>query len=55
VPVDVVRQRHCPASSAVDRRATRGCVQPADPPKVEEIVAVVRPPVTPRMAAGCAG
>ena len=35
------RQR-CPDFTRVARRATRDCATPADPPKVEEIVAVMR-------------
>jgi hypothetical protein len=32
----------------------KGLRYPADPPKVEEIIAVMRPPATARTAAGCA-
>jgi hypothetical protein len=41
-PVDVDRRRRCRDSTPVVRRATRGCATPADLPKVEEIIAVMR-------------
>jgi len=40
-PVDVDRPRHCRDSTLAARQATR-VRYPADPPKVEEIVAVMR-------------
>jgi hypothetical protein len=33
----------------------KGLRYPADPPKVDEIIAVIAPPVTTRTTAGCAG
>ena len=40
-PVDVDRRRRCRASTPVTRQA-QGSAYPADPPKVEEIIAVMR-------------
>jgi len=40
--VGVDRRRPCQASTPVDRRTTRVCVSPPDPPKVEELIAVMR-------------
>jgi integrase len=42
VPVDVDRRRRCRDSTLAMLQATRVCGYPADPPKVEEIVAVMR-------------
>ena len=41
-PVVVVRRRRCRDSTPAARRATRALRYPADPPSVEEIVAVMR-------------
>ena len=41
-PVAVARRRRCPDSTPAARRATRDIRYPADPPTVEEIVAVMR-------------
>jgi integrase len=38
----VARRRRCPATTPAGRRATRGIRYPADPPTVDEIVAVMR-------------
>jgi site-specific recombinase XerD len=42
VPVDVDRRLRCRDSTPATHRATRVCATPADPPKVEEIIAVMR-------------
>jgi hypothetical protein len=41
-PVRVDRRRLCPAFTLVDRHATKGLRYPADPPTVDEIIAVMR-------------
>jgi site-specific recombinase XerD len=42
VPVDVDRRRRCRDSTPATRQETRACVTRADPPKVEEIISVMR-------------
>ena len=53
-PVDVAHRRPCRGSTKVARHATRACATPADPPKVEEIVAVMPLLATVPALAACA-
>ena len=41
-PTDVARLPRCPAITQAARRAIGACGYPADPPTVEEIIAVMR-------------